>query len=167
MKSTKQAAQIDRPTATPYEITIHTDGACKGNPGPGGWAAVLRRYSDGEVIKKCVLHGSEKTTTNNRMEMLAALKGLKRLNANEIAPITVISDNQLLVRGMTEWVAAWQSKGWRKSDGKEVANKDLWLELLDVCAGKDVNWQWVRGHNGEPYNEEVDALASRAATEQI
>lgn len=152
---------------TNTEITIHTDGSCLGNPGRGGWAATLRRYEGGKEIKKRSIHGGAKHTTNNRMELTAAIQGLKKIKKNEKAEITVYSDSKLLIQGMTDWHHKWQTNGWRKAGGKEVANKDLWLQLLAACEGKNVRWEWVRWHNGDCRNEEADAIASRAAAKLL
>lgn len=149
----------------PEEIIIHTDGACLGNPGPGGYAAVLRRFGeDGNEIKSRRITGGEPLTTNNRMEMTAAIHGLRQIKVDECGRIKVFSDSQLLIKGMTEWLPKWQAKNWRGSTGKEVANKDLWLALVALCERKHVKWCWVRGHNGDPMNEEADRLAKAAAS---
>jgi ribonuclease HI len=150
---------------TQTEITIHTDGSCLGNPGPGGFGAILRRYEDGTEVKKLVVSGHHRTTTNNQMELLAALRGLQRIKRDEPAQITVMTDSKYLVEGMTKWVHGWQRKEWRKADGKEVLNRSLWEELAAVCNGLQVTWQWVRGHNGDENNEEADALAKAAAAQ--
>ncbi|WP_294608275.1 ribonuclease HI [uncultured Roseovarius sp.] len=146
------------------KITIHTDGSCLNNPGRGGWAAAVRRYADDEEVKKALLSGHAPATTNNRMEMTAALRGLGKIKRNEQAQITVYSDSQLLIGGMTEWLPNWQRNAWRKSSGKPVENRDLWEALVAVCEGLDVKWTWVRGHNGDARNEEVDAIAFAAAS---
>ncbi|MCG7520504.1 ribonuclease HI [Ruegeria sp. Ofav3-42] len=145
------------------EITIHTDGSCRGNPGRGGWAAVVRRYEDGNEIKKRPVCGSVTHTTNNRMEMTAAIKGIRQIRRDEKAQITVYSDSRLLIQGMTKWVPKWQTNGWRNAGGKPVENRDLWGELLAASDGLNVQWEWVRGHAGDPRNEEVDGLAVAAA----
>ena len=147
------------------KITIHIDGACLGNPGPGGYSAILRSYDeDGNVIRTRHFTGGEQHTTNNRMEMMAAIIGLRQIKVDEAVRIKIISDSQLLIKGMTEWLPGWQAKNWRGSKGKEVANKDLWLALVALCEHKDVQWCWVRGHSGTPRNEEADRLAKTAAT---
>lgn len=148
---------------TIQEITIHTDGCCLGNPGKGGYAAVVRRYKGGTEIKKRVVTGAKAMTTNNQMEMKAAIEGLRQLSRSESDKITVYSDSLLLVRGMNEWLPNWQARNWRSSSGKPAANQELWKELLAASEGLQVNWQWVRGHNGEPHNEEADGLANAAA----
>ncbi|RBW61848.1 ribonuclease HI [Ruegeria sp. A3M17] len=148
---------------TNTEITIHTDGSCLGNPGRGGWAATLRRYEDGKEVKKRSINGGVKHTTNNRMEMTAAIQGLRQIRRDEKAQITVFSDSLLLIRGMTEWMPTWQTNGWHKAGGKPVENRDLWEELLAASDGLNLQWEWVRGHAVDQKNEEVDALAVAAA----
>lgn len=149
----------------PEEVTIHTDGACLGNPGPGGFSAILRRYDeDGSVISSRRITGGEPHTTNNRMEMMAAIHGLRQVKVDETVRIKILSDSQLLIKGMTEWLPGWLAKNWRGSTGKEVANKDLWLALVALCEDKHVQWCWVRGHNGDLRNEEADRLAKAAAS---
>lgn len=146
------------------QITIHTDGSCPGNPGPGGYAAVLRRYDEeGNEIKTRHITGGAEATTNIRMEMTVAIKGLRQIRSNETARITIFADCQTLIKGMNEWLPRWQAKSWRNATGKEVANKDLWLELISVSKGLEIRWEWVRGHNGDPHNEEADRLAYAAA----
>ncbi|SHL27030.1 ribonuclease HI [Roseovarius marisflavi] len=151
---------------TNTEITIHTDGCCLGNPGKGGFAAVVRRYENGVEIKKRVLSDNEPDTTNNRMELMAAITGLRQIKRKEPAKITVFSDSQYVVLGMTERLSKWQTKGWRTASGQPVKNREHWEELLAVSAGLDVQWEWVRGHNGDPRNEEADFFANQAASKQ-
>ncbi|WP_170592111.1 ribonuclease HI [Ruegeria arenilitoris] len=149
------------------EITIHTDGCCLGNPGKGGFAAVVRRYQNGVEIKKRVVSDSAPETTNNQMELMAAIKGLRQIRRNEPAKITVFSDSEYVVLGMTGRLHKWQAKGWRTASGQPVKNQDLWEALLTVSEGLDVKWQWVRGHSGDPFNEEADAIANQAATKRV
>ena len=148
---------------TNTEITIHTDGCCLGNPGKGGFAAVVRRYENGTEIKKRVVSDSAGQTTNNKMELMAAIDGLRQISRNEAAKIRVFSDSQYVVLGMTERLSKWQAKGWRTASGQPVKNRELWETLLAVADGLDVRWEWVRGHSGDPRNEEADALANQAA----
>lgn len=145
-------------------IVITTDGSCLGNPGPGGWAAIIERETDGEVVKRLTISepGLE-GTTNNRMEMTAVIEALKRLKKNEPAPITVRSDLLLLVNGMNGWLEGWQANDWKKSSRKPVKNRDLWEELLRMSEGKLIEWVWIKGHAGDLRNERVDLLARRAA----
>lgn len=148
---------------TGTEITIHTDGSCLGNPGRGGCAAVVRRYEGAVEVKKRVVQDSQLSTTNNRMEMTAAILGLRQIKRDEQASITIYSDSQLLVRGMNEWLPKWVANGWCKAGRKPVENRALWEELIALSDGMDVRWVWLRGHAGDPRNEEVDALAFAAA----
>lgn len=138
------------------KVEIFTDGACKGNPGPGGWAALLRL---GRHEKE--LAGGVPDTTNNRMEMTAAIRALEAL----IEPCEVIlhSDSRYVVDGMTKWIHGWQKNGWKSASRKPVRNADLWHELIEAAARHRITWEWVRGHNGHVENERVDVLASDAA----
>jgi ribonuclease HI len=137
-------------------VEIFTDGACKGNPGPGGWAALLRV---GKHEKE--LTGSEPDTTNNRMEMMAVLRALKALTRP--CEIALHSDSKYVIEGMTRWVAGWQRKGWINASKKPVRNADLWHDLIEAAAPHTIEWIWVRGHDGHVENERVDKLASAAA----
>ena len=143
------------------EIEIFTDGACSGNPGPGGWGAILR-YRD--VEKE--LSGFEPITTNNRMELMAAIAGLEALTRP--CRVRLYSDSQYLRNGITQWIQSWKRRGWRTADKKPVKNVDLWQRLEVAAARHEVDWIWVRGHAGHPENERADALARaevvRAAT---
>ena len=138
------------------QVEIFTDGACKGNPGPGGWGALLRL---GQHEKE--LSGGEAQTTNNRMEMTAAIRALGAL----IEPCTVDlhTDSRYLIDGITKWVDGWQRRGWVNASKKPVRNEDLWHELIALTATHTVRWHWVRGHSGHVENERVDQLASDAA----
>jgi len=133
-----------------------TDGACKGNPGPGGWGVVIR---SGE--KEKLLSGGEKLTTNNRMELTAAIKGLEALKR----PCHVIlsTDSRYVMDGLTKWLAGWQRNGWRTAARQPVKNCDLWQELVGAAAPHRIRWEWVKGHAGHPENERADKLASDAA----
>jgi ribonuclease HI len=134
-------------------VTIYTDGACRGNPGPGGWGAILSR---GKQYKE--LYGGEAETTNNRMELTAAIKALQALKRP--LPVILYTDSKYLFQGMTQWLSKWKAKGWRKADEKPVENADLWKILDEAASVHDVQWSWVRGHNGNPGNERADALAN-------
>ena len=140
------------------EVVIYTDGACSGNPGPGGWGVVLRWNGTEKE-----LHGGEPQTTNNRMELMAAIQALEALNRP--SRVQLYTDSVYLLNGITKWVAGWQSNGWRTSAKKPVKNEDLWRRLIDAKNGHDVNWQWVKGHAGDEGNERADALA-RLGTEE-
>lgn len=133
-------------------VTIFTDGACKGNPGPGGWAALLVH---GDKEKEIV--GHEENTTNNRMELKAAIMALRSLKT--ACRVDLYTDSSYVQKGMTEWLKGWKAKGFKK-----VANPDLWMELDAEASKHHVTWHWVRGHDGHPENERVDQLASDAAT---
>lgn len=140
-------------------IEIHTDGACLGNPGPGGWAALLR-FNGAEKT----LAGGEPQTTNNRMELMAAIMALEGLKV----PCAAIlhSDSKYVLQGISEWLPGWKRKGWKTSGGGAVKNQDLWQRLDAAAALHQMQWQWVKGHNGHPDNERVDALA-RAEAERF
>jgi len=137
-------------------VHMATDGACKGNPGPGGWGVVIR---SGE--KEKLLSGGEKLTTNNRMELTAAIKGLEALKR----PCHVIlsTDSRYVMDGLTKWLAGWQRNGWRTAARQPVKNCDLWQELVAAAAPHRIRWEWVKGHAGHPENERADKLASDAA----
>jgi ribonuclease HI len=141
------------------QVDIFTDGACKGNPGPGGWAAILRM---GAHEKELV--GGEAATTNNRMEMTAILRGLTALN--EPCAVTVHTDSRYVIDGMTQWIFGWQKRGWMNAAKKPVANEDLWRELIAAARPHKVSWEWVKGHSGHPENERCDELASAEAARQ-
>ena len=138
------------------KIDIFTDGACKGNPGPGGWGALLRM---GRHEKE--LSGSEPQTTNNRMEMTAAIRALGALI--EPCEVSLYTDSKYLIDGMTKWIHGWKKKGWVNASKKPVRNADLWHELIDVAGTHTIHWHWVKGHSGHPENDRVDKLASDAA----
>ena len=136
-------------------IEIYTDGACRGNPGPGGWAALLRT---GEHERE--ISGAEPLTTNNRMELTAVIRALEALKRPVQA--RVYTDSEYVRRGVTEWLAAWKARGWRTADRKPVKNQDLWQRLDELNARHDIEWHWVPGHAGVPGNERVDRLANEA-----
>jgi len=137
-------------------VEIATDGACKGNPGPGGWGVLLRM---GSVEKE--LSGGEPATTNNRMELMAAIEGLRALKRP--CRVTLSTDSRYVMDGLTKWIHGWQKNGWRTADKKPVKNADLWQALLEAARPHRINWQWVKGHAGHPDNERADKLASDAA----
>ncbi len=134
------------------QIEMWTDGACSGNPGPGGWGCILR-YREREKE----LSGGAAETTNNRMEMTAVIEGLKQLK--EPCRIRLSTDSKYVMEGVTRWMAGWQERGWRKADKKPVLNVDLWQEMADLLSWHTVEWVWVKGHAGHPENERADALA--------
>jgi ribonuclease HI len=136
-------------------VEIYTDGACRGNPGPGGWGATLRFA---EQLKE--LSGAEQHTTNNRMELTAVIRALEALKRPVEA--SVYTDSEYVRRGITEWIPGWKARGWRTADRKPVKNQDLWEELDRLAALHRIQWHWVRGHSGIPGNERVDRLANEA-----
>ena len=137
------------------EVVIYTDGACKGNPGPGGWGALLRA---GGTSKE--LYGGELATTNNRMELMAVIQALQALKRP--CAVTLHVDSLYVLKGMTEWLAGWKAKGWRTAGKQPVKNVELWQRLDELVngAGHAIEWRWVRGHNGDPGNERADELAN-------
>lgn len=145
-------------------ILIYADGCCLGNPGPGGWAATVRKVNGSEVAPKQILAGCEPgVTTNNRMELIAAISAIEALDPDDQTPVIIRTDSEYVVKGMNEWHLNWINNGWRNSSKKAVLNRDLWEHLIALSAKRDITWQWVRGHSGEPYNEEVDTLAHNQA----
>jgi len=136
-------------------VEIFTDGACSGNPGPGGYAAILKY---GKEIRE--ISGYEVETTNNRMEMMAVIEALRQLKRP--CEVRIITDSQYVVKGMTEWIQGWSKRNWLTSQKKPVLNQSLWKELLSLCQKHKIEWQWVKGHNGHPYNERCDQLAREA-----
>lgn len=143
---------------TTSRVTIHTDGACLGNPGPGGWGAVLR-YGDHNLE----LYGGEAATTNNRMELMAAIRALETLTRR--SEVDLHTDSSYVRNGIMSWVAKWKSNGWRTSAKAPVKNDDLWRRLDAAAAAHDVAWHWVKGHAGDPGNELADSLAGKGARE--
>jgi ribonuclease HI len=137
-------------------VEIYTDGACRGNPGPGGWAALLS--CDGREKE---ISGAEAHTTNNRMELLAVIRALESLKKPQVR-VRVFTDSQYVRKGITEWLASWKSRGWRTAAKKPVMNQDLWEQLDALAAPHTIEWHWVPGHAGVPGNERVDQLANRA-----
>ena len=138
------------------DLVIHTDGACRGNPGPGGWGALLTWRG----TERRELSGAEPATTNNRMELTGAIRGLAALTRPTVA--TVLTDSQYVIKGITEWLPAWKARGWRTADRKPVKNQDLWEELDRLAGQHQLTWQWVKGHSGDPGNERVARLANLA-----
>lgn len=137
-------------------ITIYTDGACSGNPGPGGWGALLQ-FGDAEKE----IYGGEPETTNNRMELMAAIKALESIKPGYNGAIILWTDSTYVMKGITEWIHGWKKRGWKKSDKKPVINTDLWKQLDSINAQHKVTWKWVKGHAGDAGNERADELARR------
>ncbi len=135
-------------------VEVFTDGACRGNPGPGGWGAVLRHQQ-----REKELFGGERATTNNRMELTAAIRALEALT--ERCRVEITTDSVYVKDGITKWLDRWRARGWRTAKNKPVKNQDLWMRLAELVEGHEVHWHWVKGHAGHPENERADALANR------
>ena len=143
----------DTPTSN---VTLHTDGACLGNPGPGGWAAILQ-WGEHESV----LSGGLADTTNNQMELMAVIKGLEALKRP--VSITVVSDSRYVLNGIQSWIAGWKRNGWKNAKKQPVANQELWKRLDAATKSHQIEWQWIKGHTGHPLNERCDELASAEA----
>jgi len=139
------------------EIFAYTDGACSGNPGPGGWGVVMIARDGDAVLKTRDLSGGEPLTTNNRMEMMAAIAALEALGRR--TTLTIVTDSVYLRDGVTKWINDWKRNGWKTAAKKPVKNEDLWRRLDDLTAGHEIRWDWVKGHAGHPENERADELA--------
>ncbi|MBN7785430.1 ribonuclease HI [Ponticoccus gilvus] len=139
------------------ELFAYTDGACSGNPGPGGWGVLLRAMDGDTVVKERTLSGGEEQTTNNRMELLAAIHALESLS--RASRITVVTDSAYVKNGVTGWIHGWKRNGWKTAAKKPVKNAELWQRLDAAQARHDVTWEWVKGHAGHPENERADELA--------
>jgi ribonuclease HI len=140
------------------EVVIYTDGACSGNPGPGGWGVVMRWQG-----KEKEMHGGDPLTTNNRMELMAAIQALEALQRP--TTVSLHTDSKYLLDGITKWIQGWQRNGWKTAAKKPVKNDDLWRRLIEAMRPHDVSWVWVKGHAGDPGNERADALARRGIEE--
>ena len=138
------------------EYTVYTDGACSGNPGPGGWGAVI---FDNQKNQKNI-SGKEKDTTNNRMELMAPIMALKKIKVN--SEIIIYTDSIYVQKGITEWITRWEKNGWISSNKKPVKNKDLWIKLSSLCQKNTVTWKWIKGHSTNKYNNLADLLATQA-----
>lgn len=139
------------------ELFAYTDGACSGNPGPGGWGVLMRAMDGDTVLKERELQGGEAETTNNRMELLAAIHALEILERS--SRITIVTDSAYVKNGVTGWIHGWKRNGWKTSSKKPVKNVELWQRLDEAQARHDVEWEWVKGHAGHPENERADELA--------
>ena len=146
------------------DILAYTDGACSGNPSPGGWGVILRAVKDGEVLRERELSGGEALTTNNRMEMMAAIAALEALERPSV--ITLVTDSTYLRDGITKWIHGWKRNGWKTAARKPVKNADLWQRLEAAEARHQVSWEWIKGHAGHEENERADELA-RAEVKRI
>ena len=142
------------------QIKIHTDGACRGNPGVGGWGAILRFNGTEKEIS-----GGELETTNNRMEMMAVIEALGALKEN--SDVLLISDSQYVLKGINEWMPNWKKRGWKTAARKPVKNVDLWQKIDQLINEHDIEWQWVKGHSGDPGNERADQLANKGIDDLI
>jgi ribonuclease HI len=142
------------------KIVMYTDGACRENPGPGGWGVWLQ---SGDHERE--LFGGESPTTNNRMELKAAIRGLEALKNR--CRVTLITDSQYVRKGITEWITQWKQRGWKTAAKKPVKNEDLWQELDKLVNNHDIEWQWVKGHSGDPGNDKADELANRGIDEML
>lgn len=154
MPRQKKSASTLKPGALDGALVIYTDGACSGNPGPGGWGVVM--YHGGKTKELC---GGERDTTNNRMEMMATIKAIEAIKPTYSGPIVLFTDSTYVLKGITEWIHGWKKRGWKKADKKPVVNADLWKQLDRLNAARDINWQWVKGHSGDAGNEKADELA--------
>ena len=139
------------------ELFAYTDGACSGNPGPGGWGVLLRAMEGGKIVKELTLNGGEAETTNNRMELLAAINALESLKRP--STITVVTDSNYVKNGITGWIFGWKKNGWKNAAKKPVKNAELWQRLDAAQHRHQVTWKWVKGHAGHPENERADELA--------
>ena len=139
------------------ELFAYTDGACSGNPGPGGWGVLMLARENGVVIKERELQGGEALTTNNRMELLAAISALEALTRP--SDVTIVTDSAYVKNGITEWISGWNRKNWRTAGGSPVKNVELWQRLEAAAARHQVTWRWIKGHAGHAENERADALA--------
>lgn len=151
---TEPDAEADGSTATKPRVMLFTDGACSGNPGPGGWAFVLKHPASGKAREHA---GGDPATTNNRMELLAVIRGLEALTRPSV--VELYSDSQYVLKGLKEWLKGWKAKGWKTASKQPVKNQDLWMELDGLVGKHSVTFHWVRGHSGHPENERCDELA--------
>ena len=147
------------------QIKIYTDGGCSGNPGPGAWAFIINAYVNGKQAASSIERsGGDEFTTNNRMELSAAIHALEAVPAlvkGRVSSITLITDSRYVQQGMTDWIETWKANGWKSTDGMLVKNAELWLKLDSVAKAYNVDWQWVKGHDGDEYNERCDALVQQ------
>jgi len=138
------------------QYTIYTDGACSGNPGPGGWGAVIFDQEKNQIN----ISGKEENTTNNRMELTAPIMALQKINPK--SEITIFTDSNYVKSGITEWIKKWEVNGWKSSNKKPIKNKDLWIKLDNLCKKNEIKWKWVKGHSNNKYNDLADELATQA-----
>lgn len=148
------------------KITIYTDGACSGNPGSGGWGCVILEGEPDNPSKEIEMSGGEKSTTNNRMELMAAIQSLSRVAQDSemaVNEVTLITDSQYVKNGITQWIFNWKKNGWKTANRQPVKNQDLWIKLDELTHTLNIKWDWVKGHAGNKYNEICDTLATTAA----
>ena len=138
------------------KYTIYTDGACSGNPGKGGWAAIILDSKTNQTA----VSGSEKNTTNNRMELIAPIMALKKIKSK--SDVVIFTDSSYVKNGITEWIKRWEKNGWKNANKKLVKNKDLWIKLNDLCKKNKIIWKWIKGHSNNKYNNLADELATQA-----
>ena len=141
-----------------FDVILYADGACSGNPGPGGWAVILKQPATGRAKR---MSGGQRMTTNNRMELMAVISGLETIK--KPSKVKVMTDSQYVSKGMSEWIKKWVAKDWRTANKKAVKNVELWQRLLELSGVHEVSWEWIAGHAGHPENEECDRLAVAAA----
>ena len=147
------------------KLIAYTDGACSGNPGPGGWGALMRAMDGDKIVKERELKGGEPATTNNRMELMAAIMALEALT--QPCQVVLTTDSRYVMDGITQWMANWKKRGWKTASKQPVKNADLWRRLDATCSKHTIEWQWVKGHSGHPENEKADALANRGIDELL
>jgi ribonuclease HI len=139
------------------ELYAYTDGACSGNPGPGGWGVLLRAMEGDRIVRERELNGGEAQTTNNRMELMAAISALEALK--KPSKLTIVTDSNYVKDGITKWIHGWKKNGWKSAAKKPVKNAELWQRLDEATRRHDITWEWIRGHTGHPENERADELA--------
>ena len=139
------------------DLYAYTDGACSGNPGPGGWGVLMRAMNGDHIIKERELNGGEELTTNNRMELMAAISALEALS--KPSTLTIVTDSSYVKDGITKWIHGWKKNGWRNASKKPVKNAELWQRLDEATRRHDITWEWIKGHAGHPENERADELA--------
>lgn len=145
-------------------LVLATDGACLGNPGPGGWAVVIHEHIGDTIVRRSAIAGrANGTTTNNRSELKGAIEALRVAQELSYPAVTIIADSQYVTKGASEYLEGWKARGWRKSDRKPVLNQKLWMQLDELQQGLEVHWEWTRGHEGHPMNEMADMIANDAA----
>eukprot|EP01119_Soliformovum_irregulare_P004156 TRINITY_DN1516_c0_g1_i2.p1 TRINITY_DN1516_c0_g1~~TRINITY_DN1516_c0_g1_i2.p1 ORF type:complete len:212 (+),score=41.28 TRINITY_DN1516_c0_g1_i2:64-699(+) len=161
IQATKLKTQESTQDAT--NIDIHVDGSCLGNPGPGGWSVIMAFRRNGKIIESKELAGGEPDTTNNRMELMAAIRALEDPNVREQSKIAMYTDSSYVKNGITTWISSWKKNNWKGANKKAVKNQELWQRLDQAAAGLPIEWNWVKGHSGDPQNERADQVARTQA----